>query len=261
MRLFIIPMMFLCALTLPTPALADLAERFELVYDHAVVAGSEVASTDDVLSYEVAGGTVATAAGLGGDGLVIDGFHRIDSDSFAFSVNRHVVSDGVVVAPNDIAVNNGGSVSIALDGSSEGIPDAVKIDGVFKDSAGSWVLSVDVHAELGGVVFADGDLIGHDGQDFFMAASETDLGLSTSADVTGIAQGTGGRWLIGLETGGQTLDGLTYFAGDVLYADTQGRLAGIELRSREAPLSVSAGLSAISADPAPDELFSDRFQE
>lgn len=253
-----IPITF-CALMLPTAASAGLAERFELVYGHAVIAGSEVASTDDVLSYDVGSGSVATAVGLGVDGLAIYGFHRVNNDSFAFSVNRHAAIDGVVVAPNDIAVSNGGSVSIALNGSAEGIPDGVKIDSVFQDETGNWVLSIDVHAELNGTVYTDGDLIGYDGTSYFMVASQADLGLDDAADVTGIAQGTGGRWLITLQSGGQTLDGVSYFASDVLRTGSNGRLQGVEFSSSTA-LLVTAGLTALSADPAPEGLFSDRFE-
>lgn len=241
---------------------AGLADQWRLVYGSVISADGLTALTSQVTQYDPTTSAIASGYAIVEDGLGINAFERIGTDERAFVVNRHFeLPNGDLADPRTIVVDNAGSFSIAFDGAAAGIPAGVKIDALFRDSGGQWIISTDIHVELDGTVYADGDLIGHDGTGFFLVASEAELGLETSADVTGITQGTGGRWLVTLASGGQTLDGLVYFSGDVLSGDSAGRLSAIELSSREAPFSVTAGLNAISAEPAPDELFSDRFQE
>jgi len=236
-------------------------DQWQLVYESVVSAGGQTALTAQVTEYDPGAGAIASGYAIAEDGLGINAFERIGADERAFVVNRHLeLPSGDVVDPRTIVVDDAGSLSVGFDGEAAGIPAGAKIDALFRDSSGQWVISTDIHVELDGTVYSDGDLIGHDGTTFFLVRSEADLGLETSADVTGITQGIGGRWLVTLASGGQTLDGLVYFAGDVLLGDSGGRLSAIGLRSREAPLSVAAGLDAISAEPASDELFSDRFE-
>lgn len=236
-------------------------DQWQLVYNSVISAGGQTALTAQVTEYDPGTGAISSGYAFAEDGLGINAFEQIGADERAFVVDRHFeLPSGDLADPRTIVVDDAGSYSVAFDGEAAGIPADARIDALFWDLSGQWVISTDIHVELDGTVYSDGDLIGHDGEDFFLVASETDLGLTDDADVTGIAQGTGGRWLIALETGGQTLDGLSYFSGDVLRADAGGRLTGIELRSRSAPLSVTAGLNAISAEPAPDELFRDRFE-
>lgn len=251
----------LLASVLCSSASAGLADQWRLVYGSVVSAGGQTALTARVLEYQPASGTIASGYQIEQDGLGINAFEHIGTQEQAFVPDRHVeLSGGLVASPRSIVVDDANGYSIAFDGDAIGIAAGARIDALFRTPGGQWVISTDIHVELDGTVYSDGDLIGHDGTGFFLVRSEAELGLTASADVSGITQGTGGRWLVTVASGGQTLDGLTYFAGDVLRADAGGRLIGIELRSHEAPLSVSAGLSAISAEAAPDELFSDRFQ-
>lgn len=252
----------LCLALWSSSASAGLVAKWRLVYQSVVSADSLTALTTDVVEFESSAGTIASGYSVSADGLRIKAFEQIGADERAFVVDRHFeLSSGDLADPRTIVVDHAGSFSVAFDGEAAGIPTGAKIDALFQDSSGQWVISTDIYVELDGTVYSDGDLIGYDGESFFLVASEADLGLETSADVTGITQGTGGRWLVTLASGGQTLDGLVYFSGDVLLGDSDGRLSAIALSSREAPLSVTAGLNAISAEPAPDELFSDRFQE
>lgn len=252
----------LCLTLWSSGASAGLVAQWHLVYQSVVSADSLTALTTDVVEVDPVADTVASGYSVSADGLGINGFVRLDTDTQAFVTDRYVeLPGGIVAGPRMVVRDDSGSFSEAFDGEAAGVPASARIDALFRTSEGHWVISSDVHVELDGSVYADGDLIGYDGESFFLVASEADLGLETSADVTGITQGTGGRWLVTLASGGQTLDGLVYFAGDVLLGDSEGRLSAIELSSREAPLSLTAGLNAISAEPAPEELFSDRFQE
>lgn len=241
---------------------AGSVDRWYLGYESVILADMQTALTSQITEYDPGTSGVASDYAIAEDGLGINAFERIGTDERAFVGDRHFeLPSGDLADPRTIVVDNAGSFSVAFDGEAAGIPAGAKIDALFRDSSGQWVISTDIHVELDGTVYSDGDLIGYDGESFFLVESEADLGLETSADVTGITQGTGGRWLVALASGGQTLDGLVYFAGDVLLSDSDGRLSAIELSSREAPLTVTAGLNAISAEPAPDGIFSDRFQE
>lgn len=251
----------LWACILCSSASAGLVDQWRLVYGTVVSADGQTALAGQVLEYQPGSGVIASGYEVIEDGLGINAFEHIGAQKRAFVPDRHVeLPGGLVASPRSIVLDDSGSYSIAFDGEALGIPAAARIDALFRMPGGQWVISTDIHVELDGTVYSDGDLIGHDGTDFFRVRSKAELGLTDSADVTGITRGIGDRWLVTMGSGGQTLDGLTYFAGDVLRADADGRLVGIELRSREVPLSVSAGLSAISAEPAQDELFSDRFQ-
>jgi hypothetical protein len=241
---------------------AGLVSQWRLVYETVVPADSTTALTSDVVEFDQEAGIIASGFAVPADGLGISGYVDLGADAQAFVTDRYVeLSGGIAVGRRTVVRADSSGFSVALDAESAGLPSGAGIDALFRTSEGLWVISTDIHVELGGQTYSDGDLIGHDGQDFFLISSESELGLPASADICGIAQGTGGRWLISMKSGGITLDGLPYLPGDVLRANPEGRLTAIELRSREAPLAISAGLNALSAEPAPDELFGDRFQE
>lgn len=235
------------------------ASKWYLVHETIVGVASEVGFPGEVLSYDPATGAVASEQSIVGNGAAVDGFTRIDDDRFAFSLNRHAALGGLVIAPNDVILSDGGGLSKAIDGSATGIPDGVKIDAVHRDATGQWVISLDVHAVIGGTTYGDGDLIGFDGSDFFRVASESSLGLTDAGDVVGIAQGTGGQWLLTMGTGGASTSGIGYHAGDVVSTASDGTVNAVVLSSRSA-LGIEAGVSALGAEPAPDGLFSDRFE-
>lgn len=254
-------LLFGSVLTLPGTVMAGLASQWYLSFQSIQGMDGQTSFPYQVMSFDPGTGAISTEL-TPTDSAPISGLSVAEADASYFVLQHHVdLGSGLVARPNDIIVSDASGLNLAFDADTEGIPDGVKIDALHRVESGQWVISIDVHAELGGTTYSDGDLIGHDGTEFFLVASEADLGLENSADVTGITQGTGGRWLVTLASGGQTLDGMVYFSGDVLLGDSDGRLSAIELSSREAPLSVTAGLNAISAEPAPDEMFSDRFQE
>jgi hypothetical protein len=96
-------------------------------------------------------------------GVCIDAVTVFPDERIVFSVDVPVTLGGTDYQENDLIHWDGASFSLYFDGSANGIPDGVNIDGVRINPAGRLFLSVDVPVRLGVIDVKDKDIVEYDG--------------------------------------------------------------------------------------------------
>ncbi len=212
--LIICSLAILIPLFVAYPAQAQTPTQLDEVHfsgdiDHRLPApdSSTLTSIDDTLA--VFDLNTGTAIGFND----LDTLDNADLDAFHASVNicgaslysLDATTDiaGTVMRPADVFNVTGFKV---IDAMAEGIPDGVNIDAVSRDlESCDLVLSIDVHAELDGTVYAPDDLIAWNGNDGFSLFLATDLGADI--DAVHVLDGQD-RVLISTDTDTQILDNI-----------------------------------------------------
>lgn len=175
----------------------------------------------------------------------VDAFHRVDDDTYYVSLSQQAEVDGLTVAAGDVVLSDNGSLSIAFDASSAGLPDGVNVDAVALSPEDDFILSTDIHFALGGERFEDADLIRYDGNVFTLYRSADELGLDAAADINAVSLRENGELALSLRTGGGSAGGLVYAATDVLVATETEGISRVAL-AVGTELATPAGVNAVS---------------
>ncbi len=204
------------------PAASDLTGYHELaggdrlfaVETTVQLAGLTV-SPRDVVRWDGAAYTIeldGSAAGVPA-GARVDAVSQTASGDLLLSFDTTVVLLGVLVAADeDLVAWDGASFSLAFDGSAEGISGALDLDGAHAEASGVLALSFDAMGSVGGVSFADEDVLTFDP-----------------------SQPTGSEWLLAYDASAQ--------APDWVAADADA----IALPEPSATLGLSAGVAGLAA--------------
>ncbi len=173
-------------LSAQTPAPTELeAIHFSGDIDHQLPApdSSNLASMDDTLA--VFNLDTATAIGFNDldvlDNSALDAFHAGDINCGVALYSIEATADifGTVMRPADVFDVTGTKF---LDAMAASIPDGVNVDAVSWNPADcDVIISVDVHAELDGTVYAPDDLIAWNATDGFSLFMATGLGANIDA--------------------------------------------------------------------------------
>lgn len=207
-------LIMLAPLLVAYPAQAQTVTQLDEIHfsgdiDHRLPApdSSTLASIDDTIAVF----NINTGTAIGFNDL--DTLDNADLDAFHASVNICGASlysldataeiAGTVMRPADVFNVTGFKV---IDAMAEGIPDGVNINAVSRDlESCDLVLSIDIHAELDGTVFAPDDLIAWNSSDGFSLFLATSLGADI--DAVHLLDGPN-RLLISTDTDTQILDNI-----------------------------------------------------
>jgi len=246
-------------LTAPAGEAAVALDALRLTPDVTLVLGSgDTTVTPQDVARHVPGGaaTLETGSPFVAAGVQISGYHYLDADRQWFSFDTTVVLDAVTVTPQDIAERNGGSWSLLLDGSAEGIPTGVRIDALARDpETGDLLLSFDTTVSLDGTTFDPRDIARYAAGSFSMYSALSAL-VPNGLDLTGLDVLPGGRLLVSFDGSG-LLGGVAFDDEDVLEHDpVSGTWEMSYDGSADDPDWAPAQLAAFAAEPTPGILVS-----
>jgi hypothetical protein len=180
--------------------------------------------TDDQVAIDNGAGGIAVQS-FGGSlptGVEVDGYFDDGVNGVLFSVDSAVsLPGGIDARPEDVVRLNGGTFSLAFDGSARGVPSGVKVDAVSREPGGNLVLSFDTTVVLSGITFEDEDLARFDGSAFTMALDGSAVGIDRALDVDGAAPGGPGVWALSFDSDG-VLGGVTFADEDIVRVNTSG---------------------------------------
>jgi hypothetical protein len=204
-------------------------------------------------------GTGLSPVSLGAlsDASDIDAFHNLANGDVLFSLDTSAVLDGTLYGPNDVIRYGGSAWSMALDGTVAGIPDGVNVDAIAM-SEGNLLLSLDIGADLGGVIADDADILVWDGWEFSLFLGSSTTGMDAAADVDAIHVDESGRVLVSLEGSGE-LGGVTYSDEDVLAWHSPGWSLVFDGSEHDTAWS-PVNLDAVSIVFVDDNIFADGFE-
>jgi len=131
----------------------------------AELGGGLIASAADVVRYDGVTDTLefdASAEGIP-NGVIVDAVSVHSSGDLALSFDTTVDLGALIANDEDVVRFDGASFSLLFDGSSEGVPAGLDLDGVEVRPSGAllWV-SFDGSGSLGGVNFDDEDILEFD---------------------------------------------------------------------------------------------------
>ncbi len=133
--------------------------------------GGIVARAGDVVRYNGSSYSIefdATAAGIP-MGVATDATSvSLGGLLLSFDTNANL-GGGLVVSDEDLVRWNGSSFSMAFDGSAAGLDPALDIDAGQDLGGGVYLMSFDTTGTIGGVVFADEDVVRFDGTSWTLA--------------------------------------------------------------------------------------------
>ena len=213
---------------------------------HATLTSSLFTAPGTIVKYAPGSDTLSSVATVGTPPTAVDGFDRFDPSQFHFSIPSYATVDGVAIAPGDIALSDGGSVSIAIAHASVGLPAGADIDALARRADGSFLVSLDTHARIGGMVFDDADILLVDKGAITLYASSLALGLDAAADVDGLAVAADGTTFVSLATGGSA-DGTAYDHADIVSVSASTGFGGVEMQIRN-KLSTAANVAALDTN-------------
>lgn len=237
---------------------ARVAEIWYLTFDPADVVLSTVSSPQQVISFDPDDDSIVAEATVTDPPVEIDGFERVDDTIFYFSVDAHVELDGLVIAPGDIVLRDGGSLSLAFNSGDQGLPDGINVDAVALGENDDLIFSVDTHVDLGGTVFEDADLIRFDGSGFAKAFDASVAGFPDNADIDAATGFSEGRMAVSTKTAGM-VDSSPYDHGTLLLVDSTNEFLSVEFRAAS-NAGTAADIVSLSAEPIGDVIFMDRFE-
>jgi hypothetical protein len=124
------------------------------------------------------------------DGAAVDAVARTPSGALLLSFDVAVDLGGVRADDEDLVSFDGAAYALVFDGSAEGVDPGLDLDGAAYAGEGRYALSFDGPGSLGGVSFADEDVItlkpGVAGAQLFFDASAEHAGW-TDADLDAVA--------------------------------------------------------------------------
>ena len=159
-----------------------------MAFDTTVQLGALTARAGDVVGYDGFVHTLAFDATANGVP------HGVRTDAVAGTTSGLLLSfdtdldlAGSVVSDEDLVHWNGSIFSVAFDGSASGIPRSLDVDAAQQLTSGGFLLSFDTGGMIGGLTFADEDVVRLDGgiwsMEFDASASDVDWG---PADMTAV---------------------------------------------------------------------------
>jgi hypothetical protein len=92
-------------------------------------------------------------------GVHVDAITREPGGNLILSFDTTVLVDAITVEDEDLVRFDGAAFTIALDASAVGIDRALDTDGAQSGGPGVWALSFDTDGSVGGVTFADEDVV------------------------------------------------------------------------------------------------------
>ena len=130
----------------------------------AELGGGLTAGPGDVVRYDGLTDTLEFDASSEGilDGVIVDAVSVHSSGDLVLSFDTTVDLGSLTVNDEDAVRFNGASFSLLFDGSSEGVPDGLDLDGVELRPGGLLWASFDASGSIGGVDFDDEDILEFD---------------------------------------------------------------------------------------------------
>jgi hypothetical protein len=130
----------------------------------AELGGGLTAGPADVVRYDGLTDTLEFDASSEGipDGVIVDAVSVHSSGDLVLSFDTTVELGGLTASDEDAVRFGGASFSLLFDGSSEGVPDGLDLDGVEVRPRGLLWVSFDASGSIGGVDFDDEDVLEFD---------------------------------------------------------------------------------------------------
>lgn len=160
-----------------------------------------VAADDDIVGD--AAGTPG-AIELGGLPAAVDviAYHVADGKPFFVVDAATELPGGLLIDGRDVVLYDGGSYEVHFDGSEKGLPAGVEIDALTMEGE-ALIFSLDVDAEIDGLLVADEDLVLFDG-DYGLLFDGSGLGVPPAYDVDAVSFTEDGQDLVvSFDTGGE----------------------------------------------------------
>lgn len=153
-----------------------------LVSDISYTLSDQLVTPRDIVRRTSAGDSLIF---LAGSTLGLPATSRITSLAFSagdilFSLDTAATIGAINSKPNDILRWNGTAVTVAHAGSVAGIPNGTSITGLERLSNGRLLISLDTHAQIGGVASSPGDILEYDpvGNQWDLNRSSARLGVT-----------------------------------------------------------------------------------
>ena len=144
------------------------------------LAGGVIARRGDVVRYDGVTYSIEFDASAEGvpNGVVVDAVSR-SANGLLLSFDTTTTLPGLTaIADEDLVRWESGAFSLALDGSSVGVGTPLDVDAAQDLGGGAFLVSFDTSGSLGGVAFADEDVLRYDGSawtlDFDASAADAD---------------------------------------------------------------------------------------
>jgi len=152
-------------------------DRFIAFETTTALSSGVVARPGDVVRYDGAAYTIefdASAAGVPSSAST--DATSLSASGFLLSFDTTVSLPGsLVVADEDLVEWNGASFSLVLDGSSEGVDSSLDIDAAQDVGGGQLLVSFDTAGTIGGIAFADEDVLRFDGASWSLEVDSSAL--------------------------------------------------------------------------------------
>ena len=187
----------------------------------------------------------------------VDAMHGLASGAVLFSLKTSVVLGETLYRPSDVIRFNGSVWSKELDGKSEGIPDGVNVDAIAM-SGDDLLLSLDVSAELDGIVASDADVLLFDGANFSIFLSTETTGIGAALDINALHLDEEGRVLVSFDGSGD-LGGVHFRDEDLLAWESSNWSQEFDGSDNDAAW-LPADLDAWSIVFINDTIFKDGFE-
>jgi len=239
---------------------AATANPWYIVVDPVGQINGLIAKPGLVIELNAASGSFTEFSQIVSTPIEIDGFELVNDDTYYFSVNMHANLGTEAASPGDVFLIDtvAGTLTRVFEAAANGIPDGVNVDAITIAGNNDLVISIDTHANLGGSVYDDADLIRFSDSGYSLFADGNDLGLDDAADIDAVTRFSRDRIVISTRTGG-TANGIGYDHSDLLFAHVGETVRRIEL-SLSQLASTTSDLRALSGIELPDALFQDRFE-
>ncbi len=204
------------------------------VVDRPTDLGGLVAWPRDVVRYDGNGYSLAfdgASAGLG-DAASIDGLSKDGRDYLLSFETSQLLPGGLLAKDHDVVRFSATGFSLEFDGTTAGVDDAWDVDAIDFEHVGRLNLSFDTSGVIGGVAFADEDLLTFNGTVWTLAwsgAGEDPAWTTADLDAVFVPEPSFG---VALLLGTIALGRLA--AANSLFEDRAGRISG-RRRRRRAP--------------------------
>lgn len=160
----------------PVPIRAEITAHGEalngrhlLAFDQTIDFAGTIVRPGDVVAFDGSSSLLLFDAAANGvpPGARLDAV-SLSADGLMLSFDVDVSLPGLFAADEDLVHWDGTDFSLALDGSSAGVPRAADIDGAQDLGGGAFLVSFRTHGVLDGVVYADEDILRYDGSGWTM---------------------------------------------------------------------------------------------
>ncbi|RLC04629.1 MAG: hypothetical protein DRH34_03735 [Deltaproteobacteria bacterium] len=120
-------------------------------------------------------------------GARIDAATVLPDGKIIFSLDIPVVIDNLTFKPTDLIIYDGVSVDLYFNGIVSGLPESANLDGVWVNSEGSILFSIDIPAVINGLSVTDKDFIEWNGSSFFLPFADISVNLPQGVDIDALA--------------------------------------------------------------------------